>query len=100
MSPERAPAHPGVAAVLSFVFSGLGQIYNGQIRKGLWFVALATLGLTIVLLGASVIATGLQYNFLNLKIAIASLAAIALGGFLVCWVGIRSIYDAYANAAK
>jgi TM2 domain-containing membrane protein YozV len=99
MNTQRAEAHPGVAAVLSFVFSGLGQIYNGQIRKGLWFVALATLGLTFVLLGASAIAAGLQYNFLNLKIAIASLAAIMIGGALVCWIGVRSIYDAYANAA-
>lgn len=28
----------GVAAVLSFLFTGLGQIYNGQIGKGLIFV--------------------------------------------------------------
>ncbi len=26
---------PGLAAVLSFFFCGLGQIYNGQILKGL-----------------------------------------------------------------
>ena len=32
--------NPGVAAVLSFFFCGLGQIYNGQILKGiLMFVA-------------------------------------------------------------
>ena len=29
------PKNPGVAAVLSFFFAGLGQIYNGQIGKGL-----------------------------------------------------------------
>jgi TM2 domain-containing membrane protein YozV len=29
---------PGLAAVLSFFFSGLGQIYNGQILKGLIFL--------------------------------------------------------------
>ncbi len=27
--------NPGVAAVLSFFFCGLGQIYNGQILKGI-----------------------------------------------------------------
>ncbi|HEY8368474.1 MAG TPA: hypothetical protein VIM86_04090 [Thermodesulfobacteriota bacterium] len=32
---------PGLAAVLSFFWPGLGQIYNGQIAKGLVFVALA-----------------------------------------------------------
>ncbi|RMG51876.1 MAG: hypothetical protein D6723_09800 [Acidobacteria bacterium] len=26
--------NPGVAAVLSFFFAGLGQIYNGQVGKG------------------------------------------------------------------
>lgn len=32
--------NPGVAAVLSFFYCGLGQIYNGQILKGiLMFVA-------------------------------------------------------------
>ncbi len=29
---------PGLAAVLSFFFCGLGQIYNGQILKGLVFL--------------------------------------------------------------
>ena len=28
----------GIAAVLSFFISGLGQIYNGQIIKGLFIV--------------------------------------------------------------
>jgi len=31
--------HPGVAAVLSFVIPGLGQIYNGELGKGFGFVA-------------------------------------------------------------
>ncbi|WP_078554904.1 hypothetical protein [Bacillus alkalicellulosilyticus] len=28
----------GIAAVLSFFYSGLGQIYNGQIAKGIAFI--------------------------------------------------------------
>jgi TM2 domain-containing membrane protein YozV len=31
--------NPGVAAVLSFFICGLGQIYNGQILKGLIMMA-------------------------------------------------------------
>lgn len=31
---------PGLAAVLCFFFTGLGQIYNGQIMKGLFLMAL------------------------------------------------------------
>lgn len=29
---------PGLAAVLSFFVTGLGQIYNGQIGKGIGFI--------------------------------------------------------------
>jgi TM2 domain-containing membrane protein YozV len=31
--------NPGVAAVLSFFYCGLGQIYNGQILKGVLMFA-------------------------------------------------------------
>lgn len=40
-APARIPTplkNPGVAAVLSFFFVGLGQIYNGEIGKGLVFM--------------------------------------------------------------
>lgn len=30
--------NPGLAAVLSFLVCGLGQIYNGQIGKGIGFI--------------------------------------------------------------
>ncbi|MGZ7206121.1 MAG: zinc-ribbon domain-containing protein [Halobacteriota archaeon] len=40
---------PGIAAVLSFLVIGLGQIYNGQILKGLLMLGVAILcGITIV----------------------------------------------------
>lgn len=32
--------NPGLAAVLSFFFMGLGQIYNGQIGKGILFIVI------------------------------------------------------------
>ncbi len=32
--------NPGLAAVLSFFYTGLGQIYNGQIGKGILLAAL------------------------------------------------------------
>ncbi len=43
----------GVAAVLSFFISGLGQIYNGQITKGLFIVVVQAinLALTVILIG-------------------------------------------------
>ncbi len=33
----------GIAAVLSFIFVGLGQIYNGQIGKGIIFVIIGAI---------------------------------------------------------
>lgn len=35
--------NPGVAAVLSFFIPGLGQIYNGEIILGFWFLIFQTL---------------------------------------------------------
>jgi TM2 domain-containing membrane protein YozV len=45
--------NPGVAVVLSFFIPGLGQIYNGQIMKGILFIILASAFgfLTVVLIG-------------------------------------------------
>ncbi len=40
---EQAPKfykNPGIATVLSFFFMGLGQLYNGEIGKGLLFIFL------------------------------------------------------------
>lgn len=45
--------NPGAAVVLSFFIPGLGQIYNGQIMKGIVFIILASIFgfLTVVLIG-------------------------------------------------
>jgi TM2 domain-containing membrane protein YozV len=40
--------NPGTAAVLSFLISGMGQIYHGQIAKGVGFVALQLVNLTLM----------------------------------------------------
>ena len=37
-SPPVFYKNPGLAAVLSFFYMGLGQIYNGQISKGIIFI--------------------------------------------------------------
>lgn len=41
----------GIAAIASFLFTGLGQIYNGQIGKGIMFIIIGViLALTIFIL--------------------------------------------------
>ena len=45
--------NPGLAAVLSFLVMGLGQIYNGEIGKGLLFIVLYAISIVLcfVLIG-------------------------------------------------
>ena len=45
--------NPGLAAVLSFFFMGLGQFYNGQFAKGFLFMILYGIswGLMFVVIG-------------------------------------------------
>jgi len=38
--PPKFYKNPSVATILSFFFMGLGQIYNGQIGKGVVFIIL------------------------------------------------------------
>ncbi|HOP05960.1 MAG TPA: hypothetical protein PLF13_01580 [candidate division Zixibacteria bacterium] len=42
--------NPGLAAVLSFFYMGLGQIYNGQIAKGVAFIVGFTISLILMLI--------------------------------------------------
>jgi len=45
--------NPGLAAVFSFFYMGLGQIYNGQLSKGIFFIIAYTVSwiLMIVVIG-------------------------------------------------
>jgi TM2 domain-containing membrane protein YozV len=65
---------PGLAAVLSFFWAGLGQIYNGEISKG------------IVLIIAYAISCGLM--------------ALAVGFFTTPVLWIYGMVDAYRTAEK
>lgn len=66
--------NPGIAAVLSFFWSGLGQIYNGQIFKGLLFIVVQAIN--------------------------SLLMAILIGYLFFPIVWIIGMYDAYRTAEK
>ncbi|WP_096187820.1 hypothetical protein [Evansella halocellulosilytica] len=53
MSGQYPLKNPGVAAVLSALWTGLGQIYNGQIGKGIAFMIIQIFNsmLMVVLIG-------------------------------------------------
>jgi len=40
--------NPSIATILSFFFMGLGQIYNGQIGKGIVFIILYGISVTLM----------------------------------------------------
>jgi len=52
VSPQQLK-NPGLAAVLSFLWTGLGQIYNGQIGKGIAFLIIGIINglLMFVIIG-------------------------------------------------
>jgi TM2 domain-containing membrane protein YozV len=66
--------NPGLAAVASFFFSGLGQIYNGEIGKGILFIVIQII------------------NFLLMFVLIGFFT------YLATWV--YGIYDAYKTAER
>lgn len=40
---KQEEKNPTIAAILSFLFVGLGQIYNGEVAKGIGFMVIAVL---------------------------------------------------------
>lgn len=91
---------PRVAAVLSFVFSGLGQIYNGEIIKGLFIIALSTASMLALILGAVLIGYCLISKILDKFYLVFGAALFLSGIILVIILGIYSIFDAYKFAKK
>lgn len=76
----------GIAAVLSVIFSGLGQIYNGQIFKGLVILLVQAANVFVVT------------EFFIASIILIPLAFISIPLAIIIWVW--AIYDAYSSAEK
>lgn len=89
----------GLAAVLSFLFTGLGQIYAGKISRGIIFilVAVGVAMVTTILLFAGLVtdSEGVVQSFDSLYLA-------AIVGILIAYLAfyIWQIYDAYILTNK
>lgn len=59
--PPPVYKNPGLAAVLSFFYMGLGQIYNGQIAKGIAFLVAYTLSWILIIIVIGLITTPLLW---------------------------------------
>ncbi len=100
MSELSAKSHPGLAAVLSFVFNGLGQLYNGQIFKGLLIIFLSSISMLVLIIGSILIGLWLLGKIISNTALIYGLALFFAGLIPICILGIYSILDAYRVAAK
>jgi TM2 domain-containing membrane protein YozV len=71
-SKEKPMRNPILAAVLSLIIAGLGQIYNGQVTKGVIFIVVQLIN--------------------------GALTAVLIGWFLLPLVGLWAMIDAYMTA--
>jgi TM2 domain-containing membrane protein YozV len=55
--------NPGIAAVLSLFVTGLGQIYNGQIGKGIVFMIAYAISWLLVIVGIGILTTPLLWLY-------------------------------------
>lgn len=97
---EQNLKNPGVAAVLSFVFNGLGQLYNGQIKKGLLIIFFSAVNMLILVLGSILIGLWMLEKILSFKLLMLGVVLFLIGLTFICILGIYSIIDAYRQAAK
>lgn len=92
--------NPGVAAVLSFVFNGLGQIYNGQIAKGLLIILVSSIAMIVMLIGAVFLGHFILSGFLYPAEFVIGAIMLFVGIAATVVLGIYNIYDAYNTAQK
>jgi len=97
---DNEKSHPGTAAVLSFIFNGLGQLYNGEIIKGLVIIFFSTAGLLVFVLGACLIGGWLLGVPFFPSQAAVGIALFSVSLICICILGIYSITDAYSAAAR
>ena len=97
---EQKVNNAGLAAVFSFVFNGLGQLYNGQILKGLVIIFLSAISMLVLIMGSIFLGYWLLGKIMFGKGLILGLALFLIGLVSMCVLGIYSIMDAYRTAAK
>jgi hypothetical protein len=97
--PGAPPAYlyknPGTAALLSFLLPGLGQMYNGQVGKGIGLLLVSSAGTAVFVKGfASAASCNLGGN------CSSSAAPIVLGAGVALAASIYSIVDARRSAKR
>ncbi len=97
---EKRNINPGLAAILSFLYSGLGQLYNGQIKKGMVIISFTSLGIMLTIAGGILVGAYLLGKLVLHLELVWGLVLLLAGILLICCVGTYSIFDAYNDAKK
>ncbi|MBN1871855.1 MAG: hypothetical protein JW800_04705 [Candidatus Omnitrophica bacterium] len=97
---EKDKVNPGLSAVLSFLFSGLGQIYNGEISKGLYIMSGSACGMVLVIIGTVQLILMLVKEDYRLTPILMYLLILTMGVLIIAVIGIYNLYDAYNSAKK
>ena len=90
----------GIAAVLSFLFNGLGQLYVGKITQGLIIMSISAVSMILIIFGAVFIGHWILFRLFSVGGLILGLVLFVAGIIIACIVGIYSITDAYKEALK
>jgi len=99
-SNDQGYRYPGIAAVLSFLCNGLGQLYNGQILKGLLLFSFSVVSLLIFIFGAALIGLWLTGSVRSHGQLVSGCVIACTGLFFIALNGIYSITDAYKGVSK
>ncbi len=97
---EKKIPDRGLAVIFSFLFSGLGQLYKGEITKGLVIMFFSTICLIVLLVGALIILWSMSGNIILKDKFLVGSAFFVFGMLGVMVVGIYNIYDAYNSVTK
>lgn len=100
MIEQDVKSKAGTAAVLSFVFNGLGQLYNGEIFKGLAIIFISTISMLVLIIGSILMGLWMLGKVLSVKFLIFGIALFVVSLIAICIIGIYSILDAYRSACK
>ncbi|MBX9689807.1 MAG: TonB family protein [Candidatus Obscuribacterales bacterium] len=110
---NQSSRDPNTAAVMSLLLPGLGQMYNGETRKGILFICVALLNLVLILamlfnqpILDALLAFGTQFHMKPNKMLLIVLREAYLGssvsfilmGFFLTFV-FFAVRDAYDHAA-
>lgn len=91
---------PRISALLSFVVNGLGQIYNGEVKKGLCLIFFSGFSVLIFIIGAIFIFLFLTGGLTPVSFLLWGVILLFIGFVGMVIVGIYSILDAYNTAMK